>query len=482
MWSSPDVLGLSQVSARADSADSLLERIVSATDESWKRLSRDRSSFSPDLPSCTVFVRMNPVAIFDYASLRKQERELDQRLTQLKAEGLRLDMSRGKPAPEQLDLSLGLLTALDAADYRSLAGLDCRNYGLLEGIPEARTLLAGLLDLQADNVIVSGNSSLELMHDSVARALSHGVPGGDAPWGKGATKFLCPVPGYDRHFAICDHLGIAMIPVQMDARGPDMDAVEPLVVSDPAVKGIWLVPKYSNPTGITLDDGVVDRLARMPTAARDFRIMWDNAYAVHDLGDGSDKLKSIFAACQAAGTPDRALLFGSTSKISFAGAGLSVMGGSDRNLTWMVQHMSKRTIGPDKLNQLRHVRFFKDFDGIRVHMRAHAKILAPKFDAVQQVLESELGGLGVATWTKPRGGYFVSVDTLDRCAKEIVSAAASAGVKLTEAGATFPLGKDARDRNIRIAPSFPTLPEITKAMEVFSVCVKLASIRCSPSS
>jgi DNA-binding transcriptional MocR family regulator len=318
------------------------------------------------------------------------------------------------------------------------------------------------------------------MHDSVARALSHGVPGGDGPWGKGATTFLCPVPGYDRHFAICQHFGIGMIPVPMDARGPDMDAVERLTASDPAVKGIWLVPKYSNPTGITLDDDVVDRLARMPTAAPDFRIMWDNAYAVHELGHGSDELKNIFAACQAAGAPDRPLLFSSTSKISLAGAGLGVMGGSDRNLAWMVQHMSKRTIGPDKLNQLRHVRFFKDLDGIKAQMRAHAKVLAPKFDAVQRVLESELGGLGVATWTKPRGGYFVSLDTLDGCAKEVVRIAASAGVKLTDAGATFPQGKDPRDRNIRIAPSFPTLPEITKAMEVFSVCVKLASIRCSP--
>jgi len=423
---------------------------------------------------------MNPVAAFDDASLRKQENELDQRLTRLKSEGLRLDMSRGKPAPEQLDLGLGLLTVLDAADYRSAAGVDCRNYGLLEGLPEARKLLAGLLDLPPDNVIVSGNSSLELMHDSVARALSHGVPGGDGPWGKGATTFLCPVPGYDRHFTICQHFGIGMIPVPMGARGPDMDAVERLAASDPAVKGIWLVPKYSNPSGITLDDDVVDRLARMPTAAPDFRILWDNAYAVHELGNGSDELKSIFAACQAAGTPDRALLFSSTSKISLAGAGLGVMGGSDRNLTWMVQHMSKRTIGPDKLTQLRHVRFFKDFDGIKAQMRAHAKVLAPKFDAVQRVLESELGGLGVATWTKPRGGYFVSVDTLDGCAKEVIRIAASAGVKLTDAGATFPLGKDPRDRNIRIAPSFPTLPEITKAMEVFSVCVKLASIRCSP--
>lgn len=422
---------------------------------------------------------MSSAATVDYSRLRGQQAELEERFARLKAEGLRLDMSRGKPAAEQLDLSVGLLTSLGAGDYRDAAGTDCRNYGGLEGLPEARKLLAGLLDVGHDRVLVGGNSSLELMHDTIARAMSHGLPDGE-PWSKRPAKFLCPVPGYDRHFAICELFGIEMIPVQLDATGPDMDVVERLVASDPAIKGIWLVPKYSNPTGYTLDAGVVDRLARMRTAAGDFRIMWDNAYGVHDLGDETDDLKSIVAACQEAGNPDRPFVFASTSKISFAGAGLGAMAASERNLAWTVQHMSKRTIGADKLNQLRHLRFFKDFDGIKTHMRAHAKILAPKFAVVQQVLERELGGLGVASWTKPRGGYFVSVDTLDGCAKEVVRAAASVGVKLTDAGATHPLGKDPRDRNIRVAPSFPTLPEITKAMEALALCVKLVAIRRAP--
>lgn len=413
--------------------------------------------------------------IQDSAYLIKCQSELRERYQRFKAEKLKLDMSRGKPCPEQLDLSQGLMTCLREDDYRTKDGIDCRNYGGVEGIPEARELLAPMLEVDPSEVIVSGNSSLALMYDLVVKALILGVPGGSTPWGKlPKVKFLCPSPGYDRHFAICDRLGIEMITLELGEKGPDMDEVERLVAEDESIKGIWCVPKYSNPTGITFSDEVVDRFAKMKTKAPDFRIFWDNAYAVHHLAEQPDYLKNILDACKRAGNPDRVFLFSSTSKISFAGAGLALMAASDNNINWIKKQMIIQTIGPDKLNQLRHVRFFKNFAGIEAQMKKHAAILKPKFDQVLETLESELGGKQIADWTKPNGGYFISLNTLEGCAKKVVAMAAEAGVVLTGAGATYPYGNDPLDRNIRIAPSFPTLAELKKAVEVVAVCIQLA--------
>lgn len=415
--------------------------------------------------------------IQDVASLKRSQTELWKRYQSFKAEKLKLDMSRGKPCPEQLDLSKGLLTCLTEDDYKTRDGIDCRNYGGVEGIPEARELLAPILDVAPENVIVSGNSSLALMYDLIVKALIIGVPGGSMPWGKQPkVKFLCPSPGYDRHFAICNQLGIEMITIDLGETGPDMDQVERLVAEDESIKGIWCVPKYSNPTGITYSDEVVDRFAKMKTKAPDFRIFWDNAYAVHHLTDHPDNLKNILDACQRAGNPDRVFLFSSTSKISFAGAGLSLVAGSENNINWLKKQIGIQTIGPDKLNQLRHVRFFKDFAGIEEQMKKHASIIKPKFEQVLKTFEAELGGKGVAEWTRPKGGYFISLNTLEGCAKKVVAMAAEAGVILTGAGATYPYGNDPLDRNIRIAPTYPTLTELKKAMEIVAVCIQLASI------
>ncbi len=409
--------------------------------------------------------------------LREHQFELLERYQRFKAEKLNLDMSRGKPCPEQLDLSLGLITCLTKDDYKTLDGTDCRNYGGVDGIPEARELLAPILDVDPEEVIVSGNSSLTLMYDLIVRGLLLGVPGGSTPWGKQPkVKFLCPSPGYDRHFAICNQLGIEMVTLELGETGPDMDQVERLVAEDESIKGIWCVPKYCNPTGTTYSDEVVDRLAKMKAKAPDFRIFWDNAYAVHHLNERPDHLKNIFQACKVAGNPDRVLLFSSTSKISFAGAGLSVMAGSENNINWLKKQVIIQTIGPDKLNQLRHVRFFKNFAGIESQMKKHAAIIKPKFDQVLTTLETELGGKNIATWTKPNGGYFISLNTLEGCAKKVVKMAAEAGVVLTGAGATYPYGNDPLDRNIRIAPTFPALAELKKAMEIVAVCVQLASL------
>jgi DNA-binding transcriptional MocR family regulator len=395
----------------------------------------------------------------------------------VKERGLKLDMTRGKPSNEQLDLANGLLTALGAGDYKALDGTDTRNYGGLDGLPEMKALFAELLETSPANVIIGGASSLTMMHDAVVRALLHGVPDGAGPWSKSKIKFLCPAPGYDRHFAICQHHGIEMIPVGLDANGPDMAAVEQLVAADPSIKGMWCVPKYSNPTGETYSAEVVQRLAAMKTAAPDFRLFWDNAYAVHDLFDTTDPLLEIIAACAKAGNPNRALEFASTSKISFAGAGVAALATSPANVADTKKHLGIQSIGPDKVNQLRHVRFFKDAAGVKAHMQRHAELLRPKFDAVTRIFERELGGSGLASWTKPRGGYFVSLDTLDGCAGEVVRLADDAGVKLTPAGATFPLGKDPHNRNIRVAPSLPPAAQVETAMEVVALCVKLASAR-----
>ncbi len=398
------------------------------------------------------------------------------RFDALKAKNLALDMTRGKPGSEQLDLASGMLSILRAGDLRAADGTDCRNYGGLSGIAEAKQLFAQMLEVAEDELFIGGNSSLNLMHDMVVRAVLFGVPGSAEPWGKGKIKFFCPVPGYDRHFSICEALGIEMIPVPMNSDGPDMDAVEQLVASDAAIKGMWCVPKYSNPTGATYSDDVVDRLASMKTAAPDFRIFWDNAYSVHFLVEPVDKLKNILEACKAAGNPDRVFLFGSTSKISYAGAGVSFFGTSKANLDFMQKLIGYQTIGHDKLNQLRHVRFFGDYDGIIEHMRKHAAIIRPKFEAVLEILERELGADDFAHWTSPRGGYFISLDTKPGLAKKVVAMAAELGVKLTAAGATYPLRKDPEDRNIRIAPTLPSLDEIKLAVEVMAVCIKIASL------
>jgi len=403
--------------------------------------------------------------------------ELDRRFDLFKGRKLALDMTRGKPSAEQLDLSNELLTNLGPRDYLAQDGTDCRNYGGLDGLPESKQLFADFMEVAPSEVLIGDNSSLALMHDSVTRALSHGVPGGDGPWSRGPVKFLCPVPGYDRHFAICEHFGIEMINVAMTDEGPDMDQVEALAASDPAVKGIWIVPKYSNPTGITCSARVVERLARMSTAAPDFRIFWDNAYAHHHLTDARPPLENLLAACKAGQQAERVLLFGSTSKVSFAGSGLSVLAGSEKNVAWMRAHRSKSTIGADKLNQLRHVRFFANMDGVAAHMKKHAAILAPKFEAVDRIFQRELGGKQLATWTRPLGGYFISVDVVEGTARAVVQMAAEAGVKLTEAGATYPYGRDPLDRNLRIAPSLPKLPEIETAMEVVALCIERAALR-----
>lgn len=417
-----------------------------------------------------------------FAELSPSERtslaaELQARYDAFKARGLKLDMTRGKPSPEQLDLANGMLELPGAGDFLAADGTDTRNYGGVDGLPEMKALFAELLDVPPASVIVGGNASLQMMHDTVVRALLHGVPDGDAPWSKGRVKFLCPSPGYDRHFAICEHFGIEMIPIEMDEHGPDVDQIQKLVASDASIKGIWCVPKYSNPTGITYSDEVVRALATMKTAAPDFRIFWDNAYAVHDLYDTTDPLLNILRVAAEGGHPNRPLVFTSTSKISLAGAGVAAMAASSANVADAKRHLGIQTIGPDKVNQLRHVRFFRDAAGVRAHMAKHAGLLRPKFEAVDRVFSRELGGRQIATWTKPRGGYFVSLDTLDGCASEVVRLADAAGVKLTPAGSTYPLRRDPRDRNLRIAPSLPPVEQVELAMEVVAVCVQLASLR-----
>lgn len=392
----------------------------------------------------------------------------------LRRRNLVIDMTRGKPAPDQLDLCNGMLSILTPEDCKGAD--DYRNYGLLTGTPEAKAFFAEFLDVGTDEIIIGGNASLTLMYDYLAGAVMFGVPGGDSPWGRDAT-FICPVPGYDRHFAICEQLGVNMMTVDMRDDGPDMDAVEALVANDSSIKGIWCVPKYSNPTGATYSDNVVDRLATMKTAAADFRVMWDNAYAVHHLGGGPVSVKNILPACKAAGNTDRPILIGSTSKISFAGSGVAVIGGSAANIGDITKKMSFSTIGHDKLNQIRHVKFFQDQDGIAAHMDKHAALIAPKFDAVDKALHQNLDGKGLAEWTKPAGGYFVSVDVQDGCAKTVVQLAADAGVKMTAAGATFPYGKDPRDRNLRIAPTMPSVHEIEQAMEIICASIELACAR-----
>ena len=410
--------------------------------------------------------------------LKELKTKLDAEFEEVKARGLNLDMSRGKPSAEQLNLSMGMMDVLTSdTDLICQEGVDCRNYGVLDGITEAKQLLADMMEVPKQNIIIFGNSSLNVMYDQIARAMTHGVLG-STPWAKlDKVKFLCPVPGYDRHFAITEHFGIEMINVPMTATGPDMDVVEKLVAEDDAIKGIWCVPKYSNPQGITYSDETVRRFARLKPAAEDFRIYWDNAYGIHHLyEDKQDQLIEILEECEKAGNPNLAYKFSSTSKISFPGSGIAAIASSDENLAEIRKQMQVQTIGHDKVNQLRHARFFGDINGMVEHMKKHADILRPKFDAVLETLDRELSGLEIGSWIAPRGGYFISFDSMEGCAKAIVAKAKEAGLVMTGAGATFPYGKDPKDSNIRIAPSYPTLEDLKVAAEIFVLSVKIVSV------
>lgn len=391
--------------------------------------------------------------------------------------GLSLNMARGKPCSEQLDLTLGLLDAVHS-DSSLLAsdGTDVRNYGVLDGLPRAKKMFAQMLEVDPSEVIVGGNSSLNMMYDTVVRNLLFGSDGESIPWGKcDKVKWLCPSPGYDRHFAICESLGIEMITIPMLSTGPDMDMVERLVESDEAIKGIWCVPMYSNPTGITYSDETVRRFAALNPKAKDFRIFWDNAYCIHHLTDTPDNLLNIFAELKANGKEDMIYLFASTSKISFPGAGVAAMAASRKNIEYILSKMTVQTIGPDKINQLRHVKFFGGYDGLIEHMKKHTAVIAPRFKAVTDALEQEIKPLGIGSWHNPNGGYFISFDSLNGCAKRIVSLCKEAGVVLTGAGATYPYGNDPDDKNIRIAPTFPSIDELKTAVQIFCTAVKLAS-------
>ena len=410
--------------------------------------------------------------------LLQEKAALEAEYAKIKEMGLSLDMSRGKPAAEQLDLSMGILDTVDAKSVvKSENGTDLRNYGVLDGIPEAKKLIGDMVGAKPENVIVYGNSSLNIMYDQIARAEIFGICG-NTPWSKlDKVKFLCPVPGYDRHFAITEEFGIEMINIPMTEDGPDMDMVEQYVNNDAAVKGIWCVPKYSNPQGITYSDETVFRFANLKPAAEDFRIFWDNAYCIHHLyKDQQAEIPNILEECEKAGNPDMAYMFASTSKITFPGSGVSAIATSTTNVEFIKQQLTVQTIGHDKINQLRHTRFFKNIDGLKAHMEKHADILRPKFEAVLNAFDQELTGLEIGSWVKPLGGYFISFDALEGCAKKIVAMCKDAGVVLTGAGATYPYGKDPKDSNIRIAPSFPSVEEMEAASKIFVLCVKLASI------
>ena len=418
-----------------------------------------------------------------YQEMSKEElvelkQTLESQFEDVKGKGLKLDMSRGKPSVSQLDMGMGILDTLNSqSDMSSADGFDSRNYGVFDGLSEAKELMAKMVGVSKENVVVYGNASLNIMFDTVARSMTHGVLG-STPWCKlDKVKFLCPVPGYDRHFAVTEYFGIEMINVPMTTEGPDMDMVEKLVGEDAAIKGIWCVPKYSNPQGFTYSDATVKRFAALKPAAEDFRIYWDNAYALHHLyEDKQDSLLEILEECRKAGNPDRVFEFCSTSKVSFAGGGVSALISSEANLAQVKKQLSFQTIGHDKVNQLRHVRYFKNLDGLKDHMKKHAKIMRPKFETVIEILEKELSGLGIGSWTAPRGGYFISFDALKGCAKAIVAKAKEAGLVMTGAGATYPYGKDPQDSNIRIAPSYPTPEELAVAADIFVLSIKVVSI------
>ena len=418
-----------------------------------------------------------------YAELSREEllslqKDLNEEYKEACSKGLKLNMARGLPSAKQLDMEADFFNTLHPdSDFISEAGIDCRNYGELIGIHEARKLMADMMEISDEEVIVFGNSSLNVMYDTVCRSMILGV-NGNTPWCKlDKVKFLCPVPGYDRHFAITEQFGIEMINIPLNDDGPDMDMVEKYVNNDPAVKGIWCVPKYSNPSGVTYSDDVVRRFASLKPAAPDFRIYWDNAYTIHHLYNGKEEqLLEILEECKKAGNPDMVLKFCSTSKVTFPGSGIAALGASKTNLDYIRKVITIQTIGHDKLNQLRHVRYFRDINGMHAHMKKHAEIIRPKFELVDRVLNSELGDLGIGKWTKPNGGCFVSFNSLNGCAKNIVGMCKEAGVTLTGAGATYPYKKDPDDSNIRIAPTFPPIEELEKALDIFVLCVKLASV------
>lgn len=412
------------------------------------------------------------------AELLTLKETLSQEYKDAQGKGLNLNMARGKPGASQLELSLPMLDTINSSsDMRTVLGNDTRNYGDLDGIGECRRLMAQMMSVEKDNVVVCGNSSLNIMYDTISRSMTHGV-NGSTPWCKlDKVKFLCPVPGYDRHFKITEFFGIEMINIPLYENGPDMDMVEEYVNHDEAVKGIWCVPKYSNPTGISYSDEVVKRFANLKPAAEDFRIFWDNAYCIHHLyEDKQDEILNILEECAKAGNPNMVYMFASTSKISFPGSGVSAIATSHENIEFIMGQMTIQTIGHDKINQLRHVRFFKDLDGLKTHMKKHADLMRPKFEAVLSVLREELDGLEIGKWIEPRGGYFISFDAMDGCAKAIVDKCKEAGVIMTGAGATYPYGKDPHDSNIRIAPSFPTPEEMKEAAKLFALCVKLVSV------
>ena len=411
------------------------------------------------------------------AELDAQLKKLEKEYADYKEMNLNLDMSRGKPGDEQLDLSEGLFTAvLDGKDCKALNGDDCRNYGVLDGIPRIKEMFAKILGVDISEVMVGGNSSLNMMFDTVSAMMTKNVHGG-TPWGRlDKIKWLCPSPGYDRHFGITEYFGFEMITVPMTPDGPDMDMIEKLVSEDASIKGIWCVPKYSNPQGITYSDETVRRFARLNPAADDFRIMWDNAYVIHDISEKGDTLLNLMDECKKCGTEDLPIIFTSTSKITFPGSGVACMAASKNNMKFIKKKYAVQTIGYDKLNMLRHVRFFGDYDGLMAHMQKHRAVLEPRFNAVLEKLENQLGGMGIAEWIKPHGGYFVSVDVMDGCAKRVVQLCKEAGVILTSAGATFPYGNDPRDSNIRLAPTLPPVEELKTAMDLFCICTKLAAL------
>lgn len=417
-----------------------------------------------------------------YQSMTKEELQQEYevilaRYNDFKSKNLALDMSRGKPGADQLDLSMPMLDILKSTDVlKAENGFDTRNYGILDGLPEAKKLFAEILEVSPNNIFVGGNSSLNLMFDCVSRSMVFGVLGG-TPWSKlGKVKFIAPVPGYDRHFAICELFGIEMINVPINEQGPDMDIIERLVAEDESIKGVWSVPMYSNPTGITYSDDVVRRFANLKPKAKDFRIYWDNAYCVHHIRDDADKILNIFEEASKCGNEDMVYEFASTSKITFSGGGVAVMVASENNLKDIRSKVTIQTIGFDKVNQLRHARYFKNLDGIKAHMKKHQAILEPKFDIVLSILEKNIAPYGIAEYTKPKGGYFISFNTIKGCAKRVGELCKEAGVVLTPVGATFPYRIDADNQNIRIAPTFPPVEELKIAMELFCDCVKLASI------